>query len=134
MNEPNSQQVNKLTTGLQLVAKQLQDIDKKIINFTTTGDVVEKLAELRRRINVTILAAFIFAVLLVGGFSYSLNRTSENEANQRKQAFCGLSYLFDQSIQRQSGGTIPDPVLNKAYQDWKADIKAIDCPVKEAKK
>lgn len=68
-----------------------------------------------------ILAVFVWTV---GRFEGVVDRLDE-EAKQRRTAFCGLVFLFDESI-RLSGG-IQVPELKPAYEQWRRSVNTIEC-------
>lgn len=86
------------------------------------ADDAEPTIDLRRRTAI-LFCIVVFAALAASG--WGLSRVN-SEAQKRKTAFCGLAYLFDESIRLQ--GTHDLGPLQKPYDDWKHDIGAIDCP------
>lgn len=57
----------------------------------------------------------------------SVVEQQQDDAAIRKEAFCSLIYLFDQSIKIQDSELGP---MQKPYDDFKSDAKAIECPKK----
>jgi hypothetical protein len=77
------------------------------------------------------LIAFLLVVIV---FLYTTARFTSvvdqrNEDSQKRfRAFCGLVYLFDQSIKLR--GTTDLGALQPPYDQWKRDVEATNCPKK----
>lgn len=77
------------------------------------------------------LIAFALVVIV---FVYTTARFTsvvdqrDAEAKKRTKAFCGLVYLFDQSIKLQGNKSLG--ALQPPYDQWKEDVEATNCPKK----
>lgn len=112
-----------------------EDLIPQLEDFSTTADVQERIDKVdERQSRFTIVSAIIVLVLavLISTSGYLINshliHKQDEEAKKRVKAFCGLVYLFDQSVKLQGGKDLGP--LQAPYDQWKKDISSTNCPKK----
>lgn len=112
-----------------------EELIPQLADFSTTADVQERVDAVgQRQSRFTVIAAIlvlcIAVAISVSGYLINSNliHKQNQESQKRVKAFCGLVYLFDQSIKIQGNKDLGP--LQAPYDQWKKDVSSAQCPKK----
>lgn len=110
-----------------------EDLIPQLADFSTTAEVQERIDLVdQRQSRFTVISAIVVLciAIAISTSGYLINshliHKQNAEAQKRVRAFCGLVYLFDQSIKIQ--GTKDLGPLQAPYDQWKRDVSSSNCP------
>lgn len=100
-------------------------IDTRLAGFATSIKGAVAAVRVARAVAwLAIAAAALSIILAIGG--WVLADEVRDSSRERKEALCGLAFLFDESIR--ISGHPPEGPLAEAYERWKTDIDVLKCP------